>query len=495
MKKLTRYLQLLVVLFGLSLVIGPTVYGEETIFVEDKAGILTEDDKRYIHDLNESTFKQLEGQPQYAVVTLKKLNGDSIEQYAATKFQELGVGNQDLDNGFLFVISLDDREFRLETGYGVEAVITDSMKEEVITDKVKDFLDQENYRQAVMGVTRNIEQLVKERYGNYGASVAAIENQKIKNQQVLKVVLLGFASLGLVIIFAMIVYLLRKKAIQHRFERFISPKLNVRVYRRPTAGSGLSTITGEKGIKDYQLSKYGATKLIRRSNSRQLSKDDDYLKNILATYLIEDGIIGYWSSHQKVAHYDVDVYLENAHIHQLVKRYGNQLFTADPLQKNPLLTNEGHQLIEPYIVELTAKHKRSLAITKRNKGIVKEAVTAYLQGIRISFKDGVDERLMIALMTYFLLEGRNLAEEDAVDKDLLSQVTMAKMYEKAKKKRRSIESSYRRQAISDLDQMMIGSYYMQQAMVWSSYSSSSSSGGGASFGGGSSGGGGFSGGW
>lgn len=493
MKKVTKMIQLLVVLFGLSL-IGTRVYAEETIFVEDQAGILTADDKRYIHDLNETTFKQLEGQPQYAVVTLKGLKGDSIENYAEKKFKELGIGNKEIDNGFLFVISLEDRKFRLETGYGVESVITDSMKEDVVTEQVKDDLKAENYRQAVMAVTKNVEHLVKERYGNYAASVAAIEDQKVRNQQILKVVLVGFASLGLVIVFAIVVYLLRKKRIQRRFETYVSPKLQVRVYGRSTTGLNLGMVAETKGFKDYHLSKVAATKTIRNPNRARLAKDEAYLKETIATYLIEDVIIAYWSSNKKTANYEIGVYLEEDNVRR-IRKNANQLFNGQPLTKNPLFTNDGHQLIETYMAHVTAKHKRALEISEHNKGIVKEAVTAYLRG-NVSFKDGVDERLMVALMTYFLLEGRNLAEEGAVDKELLSQGSLMKSYDKAKKKRRSIESGYRRQAISDLDQMMIGSYYLQQAMVWSSYSASSSSGGGgASFGGGSSGGGGFSGGW
>lgn len=495
MKKLTSIIQWLVVLFGLSLVISSTAYGQETIFVEDHAGILTADDKRYIHELNETTFKQLEGQPQYMLVILNNLAGNSIEDYAEKKFQELGVGNKDMDNGFLFVFSLEDRKFRLETGYGVEAVITDSMKDDVVTEEIKDYLADENYRQAAMGVTRNIEQIVKERYGNYAASVAAIENRKIRNQQIVKMILLGFASLGFVIILAILIYLFRKKQLQRRFEQYVSPHLQVYVYQGGNNGSNSGMSSNRKGFKEYKLSKIAATKTIHQPKGGGVSKDDNYLKKIVATYLIEDLIIAYWCNNRKVIKYDVAVYLEEGQIRQLVSKYSNQLFSKQPLTKNPLSSHEGYQLIEPYMTQLTAQHKRSLEIIKRNKGLVRVAVTAYLQETRATFKDGVDEHLMISLMTYFLLEGKNLAEEDLVDKELLSQSSMMKVKAKAKKKRRSIESGYRQQAISDLDQMMIGSYYMQQAVVWSSYSSSSSSDGGASFGGGSSGGGGFSGGW
>ncbi len=496
MKKLTSIIQWLVVLFGLSLVISLTAYGQETIFVEDNAGILTADDKRYIHELHETTFKQLEGQPQYMLVILNNLAGNSIEDYAEKKFQELGVGNKDMDNGFLFVFSLEDRKFRLETGYGVEAVITDSMKDDVVTEEIKDYLGDENYRQAAMGVTRNIEQIVKERYGNYAASVAAIENRKIRNQQIVKMVFLGFASLGIVIILAILIYLFRKKQMQRRFEQYVSPNLHVSVYQGGNNGSNSGMSPNRKGFKSYQLSKIATTKTIHRPNSGALSKDDNYLKKIVATYLIEDLIIAYWCNNRKVIKYGVAVYLEEDQIRQLVSKYSNQLFTKQPLTKNPLSSHEGYRLIEPYMTQLTAQHKRSLEIIKRNKGLVRVAVTAYLQETRATFKDSVDEHLMISLMTYFLLEGKNLAEEDLVDEELLSQSSMTKVKAKAKKKRRSIESGYRQQAISDLDQMMIGSYYMQQAVIWSSYSSSSSSsGGGASFGGGSSGGGGFSGGW
>ena len=83
---------------------------------------------------------------------------------------------------------------------------------------------------------------------------------------------------------------------------------------------------------------------------------------------------------------------------------------------------------------------------------------------------------------------------------ILSQIdeeSLRKAYRFAEKRRKQISSDQKRQALNDLTNMTLGSYYMQ-AMIWSSYNSSSSSGGsggGSSFGGGSSGGGGFSGGW
>lgn len=497
MKKLSQVLALLVVWFGLSMVFGGTdVYAQDSIFVQEKAGILSDKDKAYIHELNETTFKQLEGEPQYAVVTLKRIKGESIESYAEKKFQEMGVGNKEVNNGFLFVISLEDRQYRLETGYGVEAVITDGMKDDVITDQVEDYLKAEQYEKAVMAVSQNIEQLINDRYGNYAASVLAIQNRKARNKQLIRIVLVVFVSLGLIVLLIFLSYLLRKKRIQNQLERYVSPTLQVQVYRHPRLSAEVTLNNRTVGkFKNDQLSKVAAKKMIRNPDSSAALKDEWAVKELLTIYLVEDAIIAYWSSNQTNRLYDVDVYLEDETIKELASEYGDQFFSSQLMTKNPMFSTRGQQLIDSYMTRLTVKHQQALEITEQNKALARKASSAFLTANQVTFNDGVDRQLMVALMTYFLLDGRNLAEEGAVDHHLLSEMTLSTAYKKAKKKRHSIESGYRRQALSDLDHMVIGSYYMQQAIIWSSYSSSSSSDGGASFGGGSSGGGGFSGGW
>ncbi|MGO3731650.1 MAG: TPM domain-containing protein, partial [Vagococcus sp.] len=195
-----------------AVIIQPVeVFGEPgNIFVEDNAGILSASDKEYIQHINEDIFNDLPGKPQYAVVTLNSLDGyGSIEDYAEKTFKKLGIGQKSLDNGFLFVISVNDREYRLETGYGVEDVITDSMKEDVVTDEATDLLRNENYGGAVMVISNNIEKLVTNRYGDYEVSKQAIIDERERTARFLT--LFAYFIIGIMLLIVMLIVLYKNK--------------------------------------------------------------------------------------------------------------------------------------------------------------------------------------------------------------------------------------------------------------------------------------------
>ncbi len=69
---------------------------------------------------------------QIAVVTVPTLGDEVIEMYAVKLFEEWGIGGSEKDNGVLFLIAPNDREVRIEVGYGLEGVLTDAQSNGVI---------------------------------------------------------------------------------------------------------------------------------------------------------------------------------------------------------------------------------------------------------------------------------------------------------------------------------------------------------------------------
>ena len=60
-----------------------------------------------------------------AVLTVKKLPGrSSIEIFAIEVAREWGVGKAQRDNGVLLVVAHNDRQMRIEVGYGLEGSLT-----------------------------------------------------------------------------------------------------------------------------------------------------------------------------------------------------------------------------------------------------------------------------------------------------------------------------------------------------------------------------------
>ena len=92
----------------------------DEFYVNDSANLLSEDLEKYIVETN-VTLNQKTG-AQIVVVTVNSLEGQSLEEYATELFREYGIGDATKNNGVLLLLALEEREFRIEVGYGLEGV-------------------------------------------------------------------------------------------------------------------------------------------------------------------------------------------------------------------------------------------------------------------------------------------------------------------------------------------------------------------------------------
>ena len=92
--------------------------------VVDQAGLLTEPDRAALTaslaDLEARTTDQL------VVVTLKSLQGRAIEDYGYQLGRSWKIGQKDKDSGALLIVAADQRQVRIEVGYGLEGTLTDA---------------------------------------------------------------------------------------------------------------------------------------------------------------------------------------------------------------------------------------------------------------------------------------------------------------------------------------------------------------------------------
>lgn len=93
------------------------------IYVQDYAGVISQSDRQKIlsigQDLDNKTTAQI------AVITVKTLDGQPIEDYALKVLRTWGIGSKAKNNGALIVVATEDRRSRIEVGYGLEGVLTD----------------------------------------------------------------------------------------------------------------------------------------------------------------------------------------------------------------------------------------------------------------------------------------------------------------------------------------------------------------------------------
>lgn len=103
-------------------------------FVNDFADILTDAEEQNLTQTLVSFEK--ETSHEIAVVTVTSLEEITIEEYATELFGKWGIGKKDADNGVLLLVAPNEREVRIEVGYGLEGVLTDAISSEIINDVI-----------------------------------------------------------------------------------------------------------------------------------------------------------------------------------------------------------------------------------------------------------------------------------------------------------------------------------------------------------------------
>ena len=91
------------------------------------AGTESELDRR-LDELEQQTSHEV------AVVTVPSLGGTTVEDYAERLFKEWGIGQAKQDNGVLVLVAPNEREMRIEVGYGLEGILPDGLAGEIVRD-------------------------------------------------------------------------------------------------------------------------------------------------------------------------------------------------------------------------------------------------------------------------------------------------------------------------------------------------------------------------
>lgn len=92
-----------------------------------------------------------------AVVTVKSLEGDTVENTAVALFEQWGIGQKGKDNGVLLLIASNERELKIEVGYGLEPVLTDSRAGTIIRDVITPKFKENDYD---AGITEGAEAII-----------------------------------------------------------------------------------------------------------------------------------------------------------------------------------------------------------------------------------------------------------------------------------------------------------------------------------------------
>lgn len=95
----------------------------------------------WIEDYKEKTSVEI------GIITIDKLDsGDDIDSYTGEQFHRLRIGDKYTNDGILIALSMKDRKWRIQTGYGVEGALPDLTCHRIGDEIMKPYFKKGDYQ-------------------------------------------------------------------------------------------------------------------------------------------------------------------------------------------------------------------------------------------------------------------------------------------------------------------------------------------------------------
>ena len=108
-----------------------------------------------LEELSNSTGIQL------GILTIPTLEGEVLESYSMKVVENWKLGSTEKDTGVLLLIALEERSIRIEVGYGLEGVLTDTKCGLIIRNVIAPEFRNGNYQAGIVNAVNNMVGLVK----------------------------------------------------------------------------------------------------------------------------------------------------------------------------------------------------------------------------------------------------------------------------------------------------------------------------------------------
>ena len=169
--------------------------------VVDEAGLLDAADTaaltQALAGLESRTTDQL------VIVTLKSLQGTTIEDYGYQLGRRWQIGQKDRDSGVLLIVAATEKKVRIEVGYGLEGTLTDAATKVIIENSI---LPQFKTGDFPGGIKQGAADIIQALGADAGASPRGrVQNPAAGSQRpnadtpVWPVIVLGLVGVGLLI--------------------------------------------------------------------------------------------------------------------------------------------------------------------------------------------------------------------------------------------------------------------------------------------------------
>jgi uncharacterized protein len=173
-----------------------------TNYVNDFAGVLSPQTLASLNALCAQVDRQAHAQ--IAVVTVKSLDGEPIENFATALEDKWKVGKKGTDRGLLLIFAINDRKYRVEVGYGLEGILPDGRVGDIGRQMVP-YLQQNDYDGAITLAVRQIAGVIAADAGvtlNTGPRPAYAPAPQARPLTLGEVVVLGLVLLAVIFFLA-----------------------------------------------------------------------------------------------------------------------------------------------------------------------------------------------------------------------------------------------------------------------------------------------------
>ena len=128
--------------------------------INDFAGVLSKEWKTTLteltHQIEQNTSVQV------AVVIINSLGDVDKESYALAIGEQWGVGQKNKDNGIVFLIALQERESRIESGKGLEGTLNDAKVGRIARTYLVSAFKREEYGQGIYDTLEAIRNVISQ---------------------------------------------------------------------------------------------------------------------------------------------------------------------------------------------------------------------------------------------------------------------------------------------------------------------------------------------
>ncbi len=148
----------------------------DVFFVNDYANVIDSTEELRMVEIGTELMEKTGAQ--VVAVTINFLDGKAIDDYATELFNKWGIGQADKNNGAMFLLSVGDRETRIQAGTGLESLLTGSVTGKLLDDYAIDSFSKQEYS---IGMAQGYVALCQTVAQSYGVSLNSMGNSNVKS--------------------------------------------------------------------------------------------------------------------------------------------------------------------------------------------------------------------------------------------------------------------------------------------------------------------------